>query len=1072
MKKITYKLTLRFALSVLACLFLCVGGAWAQEPNGPHIVTLNSNSGSFDPGVPETITISEGQAFGHLPVPKRNNFTFAGWYSIPGDPTTRIDPTTKYSYATHHEMLHARWANRQQTIDLVFIGLDGKTEVGRITIAKNGGALPDIPAEKFKLDVADNKYFAGYYTRINGEGERIYSGVPSHDTYLDKDELRPVIDRENPFTQTTYLYAFQTHVKHTTHWDYTYANGKDANGNATWININPDDQTTRIQYGKLTFMDNSGEPLKWIYFKAANVANKETELTGDLDTHTTTKGMFHLQLADGTHSATTSGETIEGPNKEGDDTGIWNVYFTDDDLSRFTRYNFEPFVENATTHVLEPANHWLRTTDPKLHDTWFTFTGAGAGNSADLPWTVTLENLKVYPDNIIVKPLFWDGSKWAEISQLVKLDGVTCQKDAQKGTGPGSSATYSGSYPVWKDGSTQHYGYAVGMVGFEINGTKVYLNKTNPGSFDTNFNSANSQVDGDTKQSEWNAVNEIFPRITYTIQAMTIPVVRFLPGRLPDAKLDGNTPSILWGTEGETISDFDKYFATCPEFKFLGWSEEDGATTATYTTSFTFNGAKTLYPVWQDDEAPVIKPEKEVVCKQRVNVHVKDNVKVENVTISLRITDPTGTVTEFADVKDNSNYVVSMTHPQDQRVEIILERPVLTVEGAPIETWVFTINANDGTLDATPKTVTIYSNHLWGETHYKKDPTATEPGYTKDLRICEHCGETDCDGKIIPTGSVLVKREDGTTTRWSDEVNRAIEQIDDAENTGHIVFLTTDSRVEHHALIPPTTDKSTEQVYINLNGKSFVVDDGPDHIYGNQRVTILLIDDGDLEYTNRVEVTITPILYKRNFNTDTRARNWQALYLPIAVSESELPDGCTLGKVSGVSTTTGAVNIGVTENVTNIEAKQPYFVKSDDAKVTIDLANSTLYPYSTPEVVDIDVTHYFRGSLTNSDNVATVNKAYWVLTNGGSFTWSKADNSQRPYHWVIYDKNNQSAKPNYTLSLYTVGEDSNDATGINSVEANDGNNAIYTIDGMKVDAKAKLAPGIYVKNGKKVVINK
>lgn len=1076
MKKITYKLTLRFALSVLACLFLCVGGAWAQDPNGPHTVTLNTNSGAFIHGESETIEIEQGQAFGHLPVPERRNFTFAGWYSIPGHEETRIKPTTTYDYATHHEMLHARWVNKQQTIELVFIGLDGKTEVGRVSIANDGGSLPDISALTYKnnLNVADNKYFAGYYTRINGEGERIYSGVESYDPLLKENELRPIIDRANPFTQTTYLYAFQTHVKHTVYWDYSY-DASASQGQSAWKNISTTDPN-RIKYGKLTFMNNAGTTLKTIYFDAHDVDDKAENTIGTaFNTHTTTMGQFHLQLESDGHPATVDGDVVYGsydPSVKGD-AGIWNVYFTDEQLSQFTQYNFEPIAWDGASGEKTNDKDWIRTTDKDNHNTIFSFIGGSADNVATLNWTVKLEGLRVYPNVVVAKPLFKNGEGyWEEISQLAHVEGIRCERTGGDGT---SFVEYSGSYPVWKLAANgESYLNAIGMTAFEIQGQTVYLNQTSKGSVNFDFNSATSKVDSDQKTSVWHKEAEppYFDVIFYTIQADEIPVVHFVADPQKNEKLAPTTPVYEFGTQGQVVPNFGtKYSASRPGYTFLGWIDEDKEPGVLYgpTTTFTFSGARTFYPKWQDNEAPVITdPEKNAFCEETVRVHVTDNTKLETTLTQVLKTEDDGEATDVTQELLN-NHKITYTSGETNAT-IILDKPSKVI--GQIITWVYTVSVSDGT-NTTQKTVTIYSEHAWSDWMPAKDPTDTEPGYTEEYHVCSHCGKVEFrdGGEIIPAAVVLVKTRDGgpeTTRAWHEEVNHAVALVT-AEQT--YLKMTADANVERSMIDLPVVNAT-----LDLNGKSLLVDGEPGNIKGNAgkatTVTILLKDDGNLEYTNRSTVTGTPIRYVRNFNTDTRAGNWQALYLPIAVSNSELPGECTFGRVSEVSTTTGAVNIGVTENVTDIEAKQPYFVKSNDATVTIDLANSTLEPYSTPEEVVIDDTHSFKGSLTNSDNVATVNKAYWVLTNGGSFTWSKADNSQRPYHWVIYDKNNQSAKPNYTLSLYTVGEDSNDATGINSVEANDGNNAIYTIDGMKVDAKAKLAPGIYVKNGKKVVINK
>lgn len=1071
MKRIVNSLSLRCFLMMLVGLFATANLALAQDGT-KHIVTLNSNSGYV---TPETIECTQGQAFGDLPTPTRNGFTFAGWYTIPGQESTRVTNRTLYDYNIHQEMLHARWTKK--TAQLVFIGLDGHTEVGRMTVSGDGGSLVDIPASTYKLSVDDGKFFAGYYTRINGEGERIYSGV------AENGELHPVITHEASFAQNsvTYLYAFQTHVKHTTHWDYTYSTKVD--GNVNWININQDDQTTRSNYGKLTFMNNEGTVLKWIYFKADDLTNKSTTgMSADLGTHTTTVGRFHLQLADATHAETTNGAIVNGDDATANDgkAGDWNVYFTDEQLSHFTRYNFEPIIKDTESGDLKPAQNWLRTTDPVAHDTWFTFTGASDDNNAPLPWTVTLTNLKVYPDYIIVKPLFWDGAKWAEISQLIALDGVTCEKQNEQGEGEGSSATYSGSYPVWKNGSTEAYGYAVGMVGFEVNGQKVYLNQEAPGHFSDLFNSAKSTVETDTKTSKWNGTT--FPLITYTINAPTIPVVRFLEGSAPGAKLDGATPHILWGHPDETISDFStKYFATCPGCTFLGWSETDGATTATYTDSYTFSGAMTLYPVWQDDEAPVITPEKEKSCINPVDVVVTDNIKVASVTV-MRSVDG-GEATDVTSA-------LTITDLNTPNATFTLPAPEKPGDGTIVK-YVYTIDAKDGANNvATQRTVTIWSDHEWGEWKPAQDPTDTEDGCTTEFHKCKNCGEyeTRTEGKIIPAKSILVKTGDGgveTTRDWDGKVNAAVAKVKTDAETGEewtYLKMTANAEVEYGVINTPVLP-----AILDLNGKSLKVDDGEGNlvdgiIYGNPDVTILLKDDGELEYTNgsTVKGTVgsveTPIRYVRDYfaGYDNRAGKWQALYLPFAYGSTEkLP--YTFGTPNGVEITSTEAKLSIALDVDELAANTHYFVKSSTGKLQMDITGVDLLPYEDPTAhqATVSTDYTFVGSLTNFDNIANeVKRSYWVLTNGGEFSWAKKGSHQRPYHWVVYENEHVVTSAGNARAMILVELDNNEETGIKSIERAelDQNAAIYNVSGVKVPANKQLPRGLYISNGKKFYV--
>lgn len=1055
MKTFTNFSAMRQVLTLLIAFFATANTIWAQQE---HLVTLNANSGTV---TPSTIVCKQGEPIGDLPTPTRKNFTFAGWFTIPGHPETRVTNETIYDYNTHGEMLHARWTNK--TITITFMNYDGSATIGTVQVSGDGGSLVDIPANKFKLAVTDGEFFAGYYTRINGEGDRIYSGVE------DNGELHPV--SAAVFTENTTLYAFHTHVKHTTHWDYSYINSVEQT-TPTWTNINYEDNTTRIKYGKLTFMDNTGNVLKWIYFQAANVGNKTTTgMSADLSTHTTTKGQFHLQLASESAQPTPDGTVVIGTMSEDGNAGTWNVYFTDEQLSHFTRYNFEPI--SNTGYV--SAQNWIRTTDPVAHDTWFTFNGASEGNTADLHWTVKLTNLKVYPDYVIAKPLFYDGSNWEEISQLLNVDGVTCQKATE--ASDGSYATYTGSYPVWKVGSTSGYGYSIGMVGFEVNGQKVYMNASKPGHFDPAYNSADTQVSGDNGKSEWNSGTQTFPDIIYTIQAPNIQVIRFLPGSAPGAKLDGATPEILWGEKDQSISDFStKYFATCPGCTFLGWSETDGATAPTYTTSYTFDGAKTLYPVWQDDVAPVITPEKEKSCINPVNVTITDNLKVASVTVKI------GDAVQSIDVTGLGTTTATLTLPAP-------------ADAAEIVSFVYTIDAVDAAGNtAIQKTVTIFNKHDWTDWKPAKDPTATEDGCTTEFRKCKNCGEyeTQTGGKIIPAASVLVKDADGdinsvTSTRdWDDEVNRAVAKVKEGQT---YLMMTGDAEVAGSAIAKPLVP-----AILDLNGQSLFVDhgEGPtyDAITGNHDVTILLKDDGVTEYTNQCRVigsiasaensTIdSPIKYVRDYfaGYTTRAGKWQALYLPFAAGSVTAPDGVTytFGTPLSVEITDKEAKLSINKMDNPVlEANTHYFVKSSTGKLAIDITGVDLLPYEAPTEHEITVSenYTFRSSLTNKDNEAELEKmSYWVLTNGGAFSWAKKGSHQRPYHWVIYETTPALTSAGTNARLMSIIEYDADPTAIESIEEEDlQGGEIYSISGHRMPANASLPSGLYIRNGKKFYV--
>ena len=295
-------------------------------------------------------------------------------------------------------------------------------------------------------------------------------------------------------------------------------------------------------------------------------------------------------------------------------------------------------------------------------------------------------------------------------------------------------------------------------------------------------------------------------------------------------------------------------------------------------------------------------------------------------------------------------------------------------------------------------------------------------------------------------------------------INSALEAIKYDENitsgTSVTFTLNKDANVGSTTLTNPG-----KAVTLDLNGKGLLVDGAAGDITGNANVTILLKDDGDLDYTNRSYVSNTPVKYQRNFAASTRSGKWQALYLPFDVDN--LPEGYDFGIVSDIT----ANGLVIDKDVNSLEAFVHHSVRSANGMVNIEVSSETLKGTSEPQKVSKGSEGYaLKGSLTKEHNKASEDKAFWVLTNGGKFTWAKSGSHQRPYHWVVYAPAGSEAK---SFALYTLGEDIiGDATVIDAVVVVNDNEPIYTISGVKVANSKALAPGMYIKGGKKFTVSK
>lgn len=397
--------------------------------------------------------------------------------------------------------------------------------------------------------------------------------------------------------------------------------------------------------------------------------------------------------------------------------------------------------------------------------------------------------------------------------------------------------------------------------------------------------------------------------------------------------------------------------------------------------------------------------------------------------------------------------------------------------------------------------------HIWAVGIIGAEPTDETKGYIHDCSTDQHREQglmrSETTNFVSEHGATLISNDKGQFVAIANGINNAINNISslDADkkstNGEYTLTLVDDTNIEvdnegatSTATIATPADDT--KIIIDLNASGLLVNgkpanenatgDDPKSITGNDNVTILLNDNGALDYANGSKVTGSPIKYHRNFAANVRAGHWQALYLPFAVSHAELEKlqkaGYTFGKASGVTITKGngvteeaqlSINKDFSDNE-GLTDNQCYFVRTADGMIDISVEATndlTLTAYSTPGTTSIKDPYSISGSLKSSDHTASNAGAFWVLTNGGEFWFAAEGSHQRPYHWVITDATNGTR----SLSLTVIDKDE---TGIDTIngEAQTALTAqpIYTLGGIRVQDASNLKAGIYVKGGKKIII--
>lgn len=237
-------------------------------------------------------------------------------------------------------------------------------------------------------------------------------------------------------------------------------------------------------------------------------------------------------------------------------------------------------------------------------------------------------------------------------------------------------------------------------------------------------------------------------------------------------------------------------------------------------------------------------------------------------------------------------------------------------------------------------------------------------------------------------------------------------------------------------------------------------------------------DNGETLYTYNDKKTQSVTLTGRTLYKDG---SWNTLCLPFNLTLSGSPldgDGVDVRTLSGSSFEKGTLTLNFTEAgaVTALEAGKPYLIKWENTGATLtqdDLVFSSVTIHSTPVDVTTDYVDFvgiFSPEVIYDEESQT--KLYVGADNTLYYPTSEgfAVNSCRAYFQL--KEGLVAGEPSTPGSCVFNLDFGDEATGISELR-NFGQNAQadawYTLDGRRLSTKPATS-GIYVKNGKKVVI--
>jgi hypothetical protein len=152
----------------------------------------------------------------------------------------------------------------------------------------------------------------------------------------------------------------------------------------------------------------------------------------------------------------------------------------------------------------------------------------------------------------------------------------------------------------------------------------------------------------------------------------------------------------------------------------------------------------------------------------------------------------------------------------------------------------------------------------------------------------------------------------------------------------------------------------------------------------------------------------------------------------------------------------------------------PYLIRAKTTgEKTISVTNTTLY-IAEQKSIDCSTTlakYTFTGTYNTISASKLIANNYYAM-GGGSLVITDGTSDLKPYRWYM---NIESRSPMYNvsnaakgISINVVGEE-DEVTGIEQVQVANDNSPVYDLNG-RIVSENGLKAGVYIKNGKKIVI--
>jgi hypothetical protein len=276
-------------------------------------------------------------------------------------------------------------------------------------------------------------------------------------------------------------------------------------------------------------------------------------------------------------------------------------------------------------------------------------------------------------------------------------------------------------------------------------------------------------------------------------------------------------------------------------------------------------------------------------------------------------------------------------------------------------------------------------------------------------------------------------------------------------------------------------DNTSIPVYVPANSGETYKDALASYGFSNiKEFTSISLNDNSNAYTRNTQIDDADVSYTRDFS-----KYWEPLYIPFSLKYEDWKDDFEIAYINAIhqydTNDDGDIDKTVLEFVKiksgTTYPNTPYIIRAKEkGKKTLSAKYVTLYESDVNQikcsttaqefiftgnykkVSTMDLMAYYTNKYTmHLGDINYIN----LITGVGAYRWYMERESRNTVYGII--NNSANAKE---ISINVVGEET---TGIANIQLPSTNTQTYDLNGRKVNEN-NLKPGMYVKNGRKVVI--